>query len=299
MLPLFGLNIQGISMPFKKIKRFVQDDSRTLLKTKAMKHLVDPEIAAHVAKMPHELGSLGHDPWGLSRDAIAFALTQFKPWYEHYFRTEAFGLENIPTHGRVMFIGNHSGQVPLDGLLIGYAVMMNSNAPRAARAMVERWIPTVPYVGNLLNSIGAVVGDPSNCRKILRREEAVIVFPEGVRGSGKTFDKRYELQKFGSGFMHLAIEEKTPIIPVGVVGCEETFPSIANIKPLAKMLSMPYFPVMPPVPLPAKIRLYFGEPVLYAGKTGAEDELEGYVGEVRSQIQTLIARGLSDRNGWF
>lgn len=286
-------------MPFKSMKQFVEQDAFSFMKTKAMKRLVDPAVSAHIAKMPHELGSLGHDPWGLSRDALSVALTQFKPLYDHYFRAQAYGLENIPAQGRVMFIGNHSGQVPLDGLLIGYSVMMNPNAPRAARAMVERWIPTVPYVGNLLNSIGAVVGDPSNCRKILRREEAVIVFPEGARGSGKTFDKRYQLQRFGTGFMHLAIEEKTPIIPVGIVGCEETFPSIANLKPLAKMFGMPYFPLMPPLPIPAKVRLYFGEPVLYEGKTGTEDELIAYVKQVQNSINTLIQTGLAQRKGWF
>lgn len=286
-------------MPLKRIRRLLKEDAQTLIKNKMKNYCIDPEVAAHIDRMPHELGSLGHDPWGLSRDALAVALTQFKPIYEKYFRTEVFGLENIPARGPLMIIGNHSGQLPLDGLLVGYSVMMNPLAPRAARAMVERWLPTVPYLGNLLNSIGAVVGDPSNCRKILRRGEAVIVFPEGVRGSGKTFDKRYQLQDFGTGFMHLAIEEKAPILPVGVVGCEETFPSIANIAPLAKLLGMPYFPVMPPVPLPAKVRLYFGEPVYYEGKSGTEEELRGYVSDVQRQINGLVQDGLQERSGWF
>jgi 1-acyl-sn-glycerol-3-phosphate acyltransferase len=134
---------------------------------------------------------------------------------------------------------------------------------------------------------------------MLRREEAVIVFPEGVRGSGKTFDKKYELQRFGSGFMHLAISENTPILPVGIVGCEETFPSVANIKPLAKLLGIPYFPVMPPVPIPTKVRLYFGEPVLYKSEKGTEEELESNVNDVKAKINALIQKGLAERKGWF
>ncbi|HBF10041.1 MAG TPA: glycerol acyltransferase [Gammaproteobacteria bacterium] len=282
-----------------QFKKWLEPLSNGSFKTALKNQCISPELAAHIDRMPSQLGSLGHDPWGLSRDALAVGLTQFKPIYEKYFRTEAFGLENIPQHGRIMLIGNHSGQLPLDGMLIGYSIMMNKLAPRTARAMIERWVPTMPYIGNWLNSIGAVVGDPSNCRKLLRREEAVIVFPEGIRGSGKTYDKRYQLQRFGTGFMHLAVTENTPIIPVGVVGCEETFPSVANLKPLAKMFGMPYFPVMPLMPFPAKVRLYFGEPVQYSAVKGTEEELEEQVADVQSRINVLIQKGLEERQGWF
>lgn len=269
------------------------------LHSSVKKYLVDQKVVDLVDRIPKNIGSMGHDPWGFSRSALALGITQFRPWYERYFRTEAFGLENIPSSGRVMVIANHSGQLPLDGLLIGYAMVMNNHGPRAARAMIERWVPTVPYIGNILNSLGAVVGDPSNCKKMLRREEAVIVFPEGVRGSGKTIDKKYQLQAFGTGFMHLAIAEKTPILPVAVVGCEETFPSLADLKPLARLLKMPYFPLMPPVPLPTKVRLYFGEPKVYSTQTGTEEELEGHVESVKQSIDTLIQQGLAERKGWF
>jgi len=153
----------------------------------------------------------------------------------------------------------------------------------------------VPYLGNLLNSIGAVIGDPLNCAKMLESDEVIIVFPEGVRGSGKLYKDRYKLQRFGNGFMHLALQHKTPIIPVGIVGCEETMPAIANIAPLAKILGIPYVPVAPPFPLPAKVHLHFGKPMTFKCNTDSEDEVTGLVEEVKTEIRRLIALGLEQR----
>src|SRR5262249_20160467 len=141
-----------------------------------------------------------------------------------------------PANGRLLIVGNHSGQLPMDGVLVGYALLTNPHGPRAARAMIERFFPTVPFLGNLLNGLGAVIGDPLNCAKMLEAGEAIIVFPEGIRGSGKPYRKRYELQRFGNGFVHLAMAHKTPILPVGIVGCEETMPSLGSIDPLARLL---------------------------------------------------------------
>ncbi len=262
------------------------------------KKLVSPELDAQVSDIPKTLGSFGYDPWGYSSDSLMISMSIFSHLYTHYFRTQAIGLENIPK-GRVLIIANHSGQIPIDGLLIGYAMATNPHGPRAARAMIERWVPTVPFVGNILNELGAVIGDPVNCAKMLRKEEAVIVFPEGVRGSGKVFRKRYQLQHFGTGFMHLALSENTPIVPVGVVGCEETLPSFMNIKPLATAFNMPYFPLTLPFPMPAKVRLYFGKPMHFTGGDVDEEQTKVYVDQVKESISELIDQGLKERTTWF
>ena len=165
--------------------------------------------------------------------------------------------------------------------------------------MIERWFPTIPFVGNLMSSVGGVLGDPENCVNMLRAEEAVIVFPEGVRGAGKTWDKRYKLQRFGLGFMHLAITENTPILPVGVVACEETMPTLFHLKTLSRMFGMPYFPMTTPIPIPAKVRLYFGEPMRFDGPITSEDDIAIKVEKVKDAINGLIARGLQEREGWF
>jgi 1-acyl-sn-glycerol-3-phosphate acyltransferase len=144
-----------------------------------------------------------------------------------------------------------------------------------------------------------VLGDPTNCAKMLANNEAVIVFPEGVRGSGKLYQDRYQLKRFGNGFMHLAMKYKATIVPVGVVGCEETIPAIANIKPLAKALGVPYAPVALPVILPAKVHLNFGPPMFFDDREIPEEQVTDRVEQVKGEISKLIDKGLSERKRLF
>lgn len=268
-------------------------------KEEVLRRLVTPEIEALVARIPKPVGSFGFDAWGYNEDSFKLGLAVFKQLYDHYFRVRVHGLEHIPKNGRVLIIPNHSGQLPMDGILIGIATATNPDGPRAARAMIERFFPTVPWLGNLLNSWGGVIGDPVNCNKMLQAEEAIIVFPEGVRGSGKLYKDRYKLQRFGNGFMHLAMNNRTPIVPCGVVGCEETMPAIANIAPLAKLLGIPYAPIVPaPFPLPARVIINFGPPRLFE-PVKTEDEVTRRVEEVKEEIRRLIDKGLQERTSVY
>jgi len=119
-----------------------------------------------------------------------------RPIYEKWFRVDSRGEENVPAEGPVLLVANHSGQLPLDGVLIGYAIASRKDRPRLPRAMIERFFPTVPYLGIMLNQVGAVLGDPANCARMLQNDEAIIVFPEGIRGSGKLYRDRYQLKAF-------------------------------------------------------------------------------------------------------
>ncbi|MBU2489118.1 MAG: acyltransferase family protein [Proteobacteria bacterium] len=269
--------------------------TRKLLK----KIAVPRELDRHLDQMPICVGESGWDPYGFNMDGTKVAVSMLRWLYDYYFRVEAFGLENIPPKGPVLIISNHSGQLPFDGLLIGLAMATNPHGARAPRAMVERFAPTVPFVGNWLNMVGAVVGDPVNCVSMLGRGEAVIVFPEGVRGAGKLYHKRYQLQRFGNGFMHIAMTHKCPIVPVGVVGCEESMPAPFHLKTLAKILGFPYIPFTVPFPLPTKVVLHFGEPMHFTGDIMNEDQVTLKVEKVKESINGLIARGLSKRKGWF
>ena len=212
---------------------------------------------------------------------------------------EPYGLENIPEDGRLLIIPNHSGQLPLDGALIGYAMLTNAHAPRSPKAMIERFFPTIPFIGNALNRMGAVIGDAENCRVMLENEQAIIVFPEGVGGSNKVFSKRYQLQKFGKGFMHLAMKHKTPIIPVGVVGCEESIVSLADLKPIAKLIGLPTFPLVIPVIWPTKVIIHVGKPIYIDGKEPKDDIIIKNVDMVKKEIKKLIDLGLSKRENLF
>ena len=124
---------------------------------------------------------------------------------------------------------------------------------------------------------------------MLKQEEAVIVFPEGVRGTGKGFVKRYQLQRFGNGFMDIAIDTNTPIIPVGIVGCEEALPMFGNAEGLAKKFGLPYFPITVTFPIPTRVTLNFGEPLYFSGPIHSEDDLEAKVNVVKAKIRQLIA----------
>lgn len=259
---------------------------------------VSDSIDKQVDKIKKPVGSYGYDAWGYNTEMLKIGMGAFKFIYEDYFRVKTYGIDNVPADGRVLLIPNHSGQLPLDGALIGLAMAHRENNPRATRAMIERFFPTVPYLGNLLNSVGGVIGDPVNCARMLDNDEAVIVFPEGIRGSGKLYEKRYQLQRFGNGFMHLATKHNAPIIPVGVVGCEETMPALYNIKPLAKMLGVPYVPVTTPIPLPAKVSLHFGKPMTFTA-ADTEEETTAQVEQVKDAIRALINEGLTKRESVF
>ncbi|HCT41779.1 MAG TPA: glycerol acyltransferase [Moraxellaceae bacterium] len=260
-----------------------------------LRRLLPPDLAAKLDASPKPVGSLGYDRWGFYTSTNRNSLALTRLLYEHYFRTEAYGLENIPQKGRVLLVSNHSGFLPLDGILIGIALATNPHGSRMPRAMVERFFPSVPWVGNWLNAVGAVVGDVQNCVDMLHEDEAVIVFPEGVRGTGKGWDKRYELQRFGCGFLHLAMETDTPIIPVGVAGCEEALPMFGNASSLARSLGLPYFPVAVPIPFPAKVVISFGKPIRFKGPVINEQDTEKHVDEVKEAIRNLIDEGLIRR----
>lgn len=247
----------------------------------------------------------GFDPFGLSKANLKYAVTVARWMYRHYFRAESFGIENVPASGRVILVSNHSGQLPFDGLVIGSACFLEPPQPRLVRAMVEFFVPTVPFASYLFSRWGQITGTPENCRRLLSAEEAVLVFPEGARGISKPFSRRYQLADFGKGFMRLALETGAPIVPVAVIGAEEQAPAV-NVKPLAKLLGMPSFPVVPyppfiaPLPLPVKYRVYFGEPMRFSGDPDDDDEvLDDKVKTVRNRIQSMIHLGLREREHVF
>jgi 1-acyl-sn-glycerol-3-phosphate acyltransferase len=169
---------------------------------------------------------------------------------------------------------------------------------------VEKWVPRLPFVSSFYARLGQVVGTPENCRRLLAAGEALLVFPEGVRGLNKPYSERYRLKAFGPGFMRLALETHSPIVPVGIVGAEEQSPSFANLAPLARLLGMPALPLTPtglvPLPLPARYHLHFGDPLTFTGSADDEDAvLDEKVAQVRAAVEALIQAGLQARKHVF
>lgn len=269
---------------------------------------LDDELRSILTRLPNRVNEYGYDAWGLHPGTAIRTLWATRWMYRNWFRVETKGIDHVPP-GRVLLIANHGGQLPMDGLLVGTACMLEAQPPRIVRAMVERWVPTLPFVSTLFTRCGQIVGNREDCRKLLDNDEAVLVFPEGVRGSGKTIWHRYELQRFGLGFMRLALETGAPIVPVGVVGCEESIPSVADLRSVARLLGAPYLPVPATlpilglasfVPLPTKVHLTFGPPLRFEGDPDASDaEVADKVEVVKSALRAAIADGLSRRQGIF
>jgi 1-acyl-sn-glycerol-3-phosphate acyltransferase len=261
---------------------------------------LDDEIRQRIARAPMELNSFGYDPWGFHTEVARRALVASALLYRYYFRVETHGVENVPD-GRVLLIANHAGQIALDAAMIGIACVLDAEPPRLIRGMGEYWLPTLPFLNVVMVRTGSVVGTPKNCIDLLEHGEAVIAFPEGVRGMNKSFSERYKLQEFGYGFMRLALQTNTPILPIAVVGSEEQAPSLGNFKPLARLLGMPAFPlVLLPLPLPVRYRIYFGEPMEFRGNPNDEDSvIESKVEQVKSRIRSMLEQGLRRRRSIF
>ncbi len=250
--------------------------------------------------------SRGGDAFGFEPDTAKYALMVAAFFHRAYFRTTVHGIDSVP-QGRALLVSNHSGQIPIDGMIICASMFLDRDPPRVVRAMVEKWAPRLPFIGNFFTRCGQVVGVPDNCRRLLSMDETVLVFPEGVRGITKPFSKRYQLERFGTGFMRLAVETHTPIVPVGLVGAEEQYVNLGNAKKVGQFLNMPVMPLIPQIlvpggamPLPTHYHLYFGEPIQFAGDPDDDDAIvEDKVRVVREAIEGLVERGLRERKGVF
>ena len=268
------------------------------------------DVDKRLERVSTKLNEYGYDPYGLSPSYARPLLILATLLYRYYFRVETHGIERVPP-GRVLIVGNHAGNtIPLDGAMLGMSLFLECEPPRLARAMAEFYLPRIPWWSELIHRVGAVVGTPENCVQLLEREEAILVFPEGHRGFIKPYSKAYQLQRFGTGFMRLALQTRTPIVPVGIVGTEEQSPGLLDSSRLARLIGAPAFPItwtwpwLGPLgyllPLPVKFRIRFGEPILFEGPANEADRLmEEKVERVKDQISLLLEEGLAERQSWF
>ncbi|MBW2413636.1 MAG: acyltransferase family protein [Deltaproteobacteria bacterium] len=267
------------------------------------------EVSDRIKQIPTELNEYGYDEFGLEPEWCARLAWSSILLYHYYFRVETRGIENVPP-GRVLLIGNHAGNtLPMDGAMLWLAMLLEAEPPRITRGMAEFYLPRIPWYSQLIRRVGAVVGTPENCRRLLESEEAIMVFPEGHRGFIKPYSKAYQLQRFGSGFARLALETKTPIVPVGIVGSEEQSPGLYDSKFLGRLIGSPAFPITATfpllgplgfVPLPVKYRLHFGEPIWLEGDAQSDDvHVREQVDRVRDNISLLVEEALERRRGWF
>jgi 1-acyl-sn-glycerol-3-phosphate acyltransferase len=253
------------------------------------------------------------DEFGFDAEWTESLLAVFKVLYNHYWRVETTGIENVPAAGRGLLVSNHAGVLPWDGTMIKTAIFAEHPQPRHVRALVASLFMGMPMLSWFLRRTGQTVGHPDDTRRLLERDELVLVFPEGVKGTGKAFKDRYRLRRFGrGGFVATAIRAGAPIIPVSVVGSEEIYPMIADLGPVARMFGLPYFPITPMwpllgplglIPLPSKWRIQFHEPIhveVHPPKAADDQNLVMTLSDqVRDTIQKGIYDNLKQRRGVF
>jgi 1-acyl-sn-glycerol-3-phosphate acyltransferase len=243
----------------------------------------------------------------------AILLPLLRGLFRHWFRVEVSGIENLPAEGAGLIVANHAGVLPFDGLMASVAVHDHHPAQRDLRLLAADMVFDMPVMGQLARKAGHTMACTADAHRLLAAGHLTAVFPEGYKGLGKHFRDRYKLQRFGrGGFVSAALNAKAPIIPCSIVGSEEIYPMIADVKLLARLLGLPYFPVTPLfplagpaglIPLPSKWHIQFGEPIPTDGydEHDAEDPMVTFelTDQVRETIQQTLYQLLANRRNMF
>lgn len=257
----------------------------------------------------YPVDDFGYDP-ELSREIL---LPLARPFYERYFRVRTLGVGRIPARGAALLVANHSGTLPVDAVMMQFAVATEHPAERVVRNVAANLAFRTPFVGPLARKTGAVVACEEDAMGLLERGELVGVFPEGYKGVGKGWRERYRLQRFGrGGFVEVALRANVPIIPVAIVGAEEAYPMVGNAKVLARAFGFPYFPLTPTfpllgplgmLPLPSRWVIEFGEPIPMDRypDDAAEDKMLVFDlnDTIRDTIQQMLYKNLKLRGNTF
>ncbi|MGD9989615.1 lysophospholipid acyltransferase family protein [Pseudonocardia sp.] len=257
----------------------------------------------------YAVDEFGFDP-DLTDNVLIPAL---RPLYRSWFRVETIGMHHVPDVGGALVVANHSGTLPLDSLMTAVALHDDHPAERHLRMLGADLVFRLPVLGALTRKQGATLACTPDAERLLSSGELVGVWPEGFKGIGKPFRDRYKLQRFGrGGFVSAALRTGVPIVPCSIVGAEEIYPKIGDIKPLARLFGAPYFPVTPTfpllgplgaVPLPSKWYIEFGEPIRTDtfDPADADDPMLVFnlTDQVRETIQHTLYRLLSQRRNAF
>nr|WP_297782062.1 lysophospholipid acyltransferase family protein [Aeromicrobium sp.] len=272
----------------------------------------ESRVATLLATVRQRLsGNYEVDEFGFDPQIAEVLVSAIEPLAEKWFRLEVRGIENIPEDGGALLVANHSGTVPIDGMITGYAV--KKYAGRNLRPLGADLVFSLPLVGQVARKVGATLACQEDAERLLTSGELAGVWPEGFKGIGKPFAERYKLQRFGrGGFVSAAMRAQVPIVPVSIVGAEEIYPLVGNVPSLARLLGLPYLPITPffpllgplgMVPLPSKWIIEFGEPVRTdAYEPEAADDpmlLFNVTDQVRETIQQTLYKLLVDRGNAF
>lgn len=245
------------------------------------------------------------DEWGLDMEVVEAVEPFLNFMYKTYWRVETSGLENVPEEGRALMICNHSGQIPWDGAMVATAIYNELPSQRIVRTLYHDWFPTLPFFSSVFTKLGQVLANEENGIRLLEQEHLVSVFPEGIKGISKLYKDRYRLARFGrGGFARMALKTGAPIIPVSIVGAEETYISLTKSDFIARLIGFPYFPIsitwpwLGPlgfIPMPTKWYIDFGEPIPTDDYEADADKNLVLVSQLTDQVRNIVQNMIFDR----
>ena len=179
-----------------------------------------------------------------------------------YFGLEVEGTEHVPRSGPAVYVANHAGWFTMDTLLGAVVIADRIGCDRLPWGAVHDRVLNAPRIGGFFEALG---GFPASwlrqSARIPAEMEVFSIYPEGVDGNCKSFWHAYQMRPWRTGFVRLAIARNAPVVPVAIMGGEESLPVLAPIRAFERQLgSVLPLPVVP-VPLPAKWKFVFHPPV--------------------------------------
>lgn len=263
----------------------------------------DDSISARMDRLELPFDELGYDPYGVSKSHLEFAYKVLSVVYRNYFSVHVEGIENVPDRGRAMLVGNHSGGYAIDAMTVFVSLFLEKDQPRLAHGMAEKFLNRLPWSSTWTARTGHFTGLPEHAIRLLEDDRLLMVFPEGALGTAKLYKDRNSLVHFGTGFVRLAMQTGSPIVPFGFAGGGSAVPTVMNLYALGKLLGVPYVPVTPyllALPRPVKLSLCYGEPMYFEG-SGNEDDavVQANVEKVKAAIRKLLERARHNRRPWL
>ncbi len=261
------------------------------------------------------VGDYDIDEFGFDEDLTTNLLMPLvRPLHRHYWRVASHGVEHLPGDGGGLVVANHAGTLPIDAVITRLDIFDQTG--RHARELGADLVFRTPFIGEWARKTGATLASGDDADRLLAAGELVAVWPEGFKGLGKPWKDRYKLQRFGrGGFVATALRAQVPIVPTAIVGSEEIYPMIYDLRLLARALGVPYFPIVAqmfalPVfgplallPLPSKWIIEYGEPIdtTAFGPDAADDPMTVFdlTDRVRETIQSMLHRNLMGRRSVF
>ena len=304
-------SIPDLGPPIPEVPSFDEAEEPSSWLDRLAGMLLDRDDEERLAAIASNLKANPYDFLGLSPRVTRRALSAFKLLYRYYFRVESSGHQVVPEKGGAILAANHGGLFPFDATMAVVDVLLKVNPPRLLRSVVDRWAGTLPFVNVFYSRVGQVIGSRDNFRELLRGDQLIMVFPEGMPAVRKRAADRYVLQTFRLGFIEESMRNRAPIIPVAIVGPDDQAPILYDVAPLARLLKLPVFPITPTfpwlgplglLPYPVKYEIRYGEPFRFYEEYPPESAEDPYAlrymaEQVRRRIQEMVDQRVLARRG--